>query len=118
MNLLGILGNDRGEIRFAVPIKIRHRCHDRAGFFQQDMAAEIPVAEIFHPADLTLNVTKLADDKVEAAIAVEIDAADIGYAGDVFGDDMVAKLAVAEIFKDDHFSDAVVVRSDNAHAGD
>ena len=95
MNLLdSILGNDRGKIRFAIPIKIRHRGHDRAGFFQQRMAAELPVAEIFHPLNFPIVVTKLADDEVEAAIAQEVHGAHVCHPGNIFGDHMVAKTAV------------------------
>ena len=91
---------------------------DHAGEALQDVRAELPVAEVLHPAGLAVVIAELAHDQVQAAVAVEIGGANVGDPGNVIDDRMRREVLLAVVLQDHDRADLVIAGEKLAHAGD
>src|ERR1019366_7018720 len=118
VDFLPFLADDADDIHVAVVVDIHGNGVDHSGEALQDVRAELPVAEILHPAGLAVVIAELAHDQVETAVAVEIGGANVGDAGNVIDDRMRRKVLFAIIFQDHHRADLVVRSEKLTHASD
>ena len=72
---------------------------DRARKTEQNMAFKLPVAEVPHPANLTLVVAELGHGQIQLPITIKICRPHIRDPGNVFGNHMLGEMLVAVILE-------------------
>ena len=74
------------------------------------------VAEVFHPPDLALEISKLSHCQIEIAVAVQVFRLNVRHPGDLIQENPLSEPFRSQVFQHDNGADLFVVGHDHSHA--